>query len=347
MGRRLSMKKRAALYAELALLLQSGVDLKSSLYFLREGRVKGVERAFLGDLYDGLVAGKSLHECFKGAGQFSVYEVSSVQIGEETGRLTRVVKELGVYYAEQVEQMQRLRSAFAYPLVVLGVALAVMGFMVYFVVPMFEGVFARFGRELPVLTKGVLSVAAFLREEGGGVLVGIGMVGGGVYLFRKHSLLRRYLIEVGRRLPVVGRWLVIVHVGRFCQTMALLVGAGIPLLQAVKMVQKMLSFYPLREVLEEVATDLLRGKTLHESLAKHSLFDPCVCLWVKLGEEVNGLEETFTRLSGRYKRELEQKLELMNKLLEPVLIVVIGGIVAIILIAMYFPMFTMGDSLYV
>jgi type IV pilus assembly protein PilC len=159
------------------------------------------------------------------------------------------------------------------------------------------------------------------------------------YAFRKFST--TFLLKT----PLAGNLLLNSYLHRFCQTMALLAGAGIPLARSVEMTREMISFIPLQDALRQVGEDILRGASLHESMSRSEFFDRRTCMLVKLGEEVNGLEVAFERLAAQYKESLRHQVELMNKLLEPLLIVVIGSLVAVILIAMYLPMFDMGNSL--
>jgi type IV pilus assembly protein PilC len=343
--RKLSSKRKEYLYTELSMLLSSGIDLKTGLQIIREGEKNEDTRKIFDAIYRQVVEGKSLHESFDTTRQFSTYEIFSVKIGEESGRLPRIIKELGLYYADQVEQRRKLTSAFSYPAAVVIVAVVVIVFMVEFIVPMFEGVFARFGRELPVLTRWVLTGATFLRENLPWIA---GVVTILLLLFlhaRKQYTFRKLSTRVLLKIPLAGKLLLTSYMYRFCQAMSLLVGAGIPLARSVEMTGEMISFIPLQDALRQVREDIFRGISLHESMSRNALFDRRTCTLVKLGEEVNGLDAAFERLATQYKEALRHHLDLMNKLLEPLLIVVIGSLVAVILIAMYLPMFNMGNSL--
>ncbi|MDR2129781.1 MAG: type II secretion system F family protein [Odoribacteraceae bacterium] len=342
---KLSSKRKEYFYAELSMLLSSGIDLKTSLQIIREGINNEGTRKVFDTVYKLVVEGKSLHESLEATGQFSTYEIYSVKIGEESGRLTRIIKELGLYYSDKMEQHRKWTSALSYPTAVVVVAVVVIIFMVEFVVPMFEGVFARFGRELPALTRWVLAGATFLRGNlpwiAGSTMVSLALF----FRVRKRYIFKKITTQLLLKIPVARNLLLALYMHRFCQTMHLLAGAGIPLSRSVEMIREMISFIPLQDALRQAGQDLVRGISLHESMAKHKLFDRRACTLVQLGEEVNGLDVAFERLAVQYKEALRHQLELMNKLLEPLLVVLIGSLVALILIAMYLPMFDMGNSL--
>ena len=344
---RLSMKLKEFFYTELFMLLDSGIDLGSAIDIIHEGQKKEANRKMFGELHENVIAGKSLNESLEVTGQFSPYERYSVKIGEETGCLTKVLKELSVYYSGLVEQRRKITSAFSYPVVVICVAVAVIFFMVQFVVPMFEGVFARFGRELPLLTRYVLKLVGFLRGNTLLFLMVGSLFGGVIYKFRNRVFFKKLFTNFLLRVPVLGKLVIASFMNRFCQTMSLLVGSGIPLLRSVNMASEMITFLPLQSALKGVEDSICHGKSLYESLSGNKFFDQRTCSLIKLGEEINGLETAFNRLASQYREELKHGLELINKILEPILIVSIGFLVAIILIAMYLPMFNMGNSLYV
>jgi type IV pilus assembly protein PilC len=123
--------------------------------------------------------------------------------------------------------------------------------------------------------------------------------------------------------------------------MSLLLSSGIPLLRALELSKKMIHYYPLEAALEKTAEDILHGSSLHQSLSENSLFDEKIIALIKLGEEVNKLPTIFLQLKNQYSEELRHKTSILNSVLEPILIIFIGGLVAVILIAMYLPMFSM------
>lgn len=344
---RFSMKLKEFFYTELFMLLDSGIDLRSALDIICEGQKKEINRKIFRELHENVVSGKSLNESLEITGKFSSYERYSVKIGEETGRLIKVLQELSLYYSSLVEQRRKITTAFSYPVIVICVAVAVIFFMVQFVVPMFEGVFARFGRELPPLTRYVLKLIAFFRDNTLVFLI-IGLLFGMVmYKLRDRLFFKKLFTNLLLRIPLLGQLVIASLMNRFCRTMALLVGSGIPLLRSVNMASEMITFLPLQNALKDIEDSIYHGKSLYESLSGNKFFDQRTCSLIKLGEEINGLESAFSRLASQYREELKYNLELMNKILEPILIVSIGFLVAIILIAMYLPMFDMGNSLYV
>jgi len=128
--------------------------------------------------------------------------------------------------------------------------------------------------------------------------------------------------------------------------MALLAGSKIPLIQAIQLVKKMIGFYPFEKALTEIESDILHGTALNESLGKYKIFDRRIVSLTKVAEEVNKLDVVFGKLNEQYAEELQHRINLLNNLLEPLMIVVVGFLVAIILIGMYLPLFQISTSIY-
>ena len=340
-----SAKQREALYLELGMLLGAGVDIKTALD-LQVQQHKPPLRTTLEQLRQAVISGSTVAAALESSGHFSAYEYHSVRIGEETGRLADILNELARYYTRQIKQRRQLVQALAYPALVLSTAGGAVLFMLRFIVPMFADVFKRFGGELPPLTQAIVRLSALVGAHG---LAGLVLLVGLVFAVRGLSRIPAYRYALSRALllvPVLGPLLRGVYLGRLCGSLALLTGAHVPLLQALALARQMLSFTPLTRALQAVEARVLLGASLHSSLQEFDfLFDARLVALVKVGEEVNKLDYFFTLLSQQYGEAVDHRAALLSTVLEPLIMIFLGGVVGLILVGMYLPIFQISNTI--
>lgn len=340
----LSDKKKEEFYLEFSTLLLSGVDLKTAFDLLLLDHKNNKDGKTFHAIKEAVLKGESLSEAIQNSGRFSSYEYFSIRIGEETGKLGEVMKELGSFYKSKISQRRKIVSALTYPAIVMTTSLGAVFFMLKFVVPMFADVFTRFGGELPAITALILNISLFLdRTFWWGVLILVG-----IFLFfyvnRKKLWYRKWSAIIQLRLPLFGDIIRKIHLARFANTMRLLVSTNTPLLQSIQLVQQMTDFYPIAQSLQETEQYILQGESLHASLAKFPFYPAKTVQLIRVGEEVNRLDFFFEKISSQLTEEVEYKTSTLSSLLEPFIIIFLGLVVGLILIAMYLPMFQMSNS---
>jgi type IV pilus assembly protein PilC len=337
--------KKEEFYSEVFLLLQSGLDLKRSIeIFTNQQTVVNVRNIFSG-IEEKLVKGSSFSEALRHFPDFSPYEYYSIKIGEESGQLLEVLSELGDFYQRKMKQQKQLVSAFTYPTVILMTAIIAVGFMMNFIVPMFADAFKRFNSDLPGLTQFIVNLSEGFRHYWWLILLLLAGVGLTVYSLQKIEEVRIWFSERIIHVPLFGILLQKIYLARFCQSMALMVTARTPLIVSLDLVGKMVGYLPLEKALKEVSQEIYKGKMLNEAMSSKPLFDQRMVSLIKVGEETNKLDIIFKKLYEQYSGEADHRTTMMNALLEPILIVVVGVLVAVILIAMYLPMFKIGNSM--
>ena len=337
--------KKEEFYSEVYLLLQSGLDLKRSIeIFTNQQTVANVKSIFSG-IEEKLIKGNSFSEALRQFPDFSAYEYYSIKIGEESGQLLEVLSELGDFYQRKMKQQKQLVSAFTYPTVILMTAIIAVGFMMNFIVPMFADAFKRFNSDLPGLTQFIVNLSEGFRHYWWLILLLLAGVGLTIYSLQKIEEVRIWFSERIIHVPLFGILLQKIYLARFCQSMALMVTARTPLIVSLDLVGKMVGYLPLEKALKEVSQEIYKGKMLNEAMASKPLFDQRMVSLIKVGEETNKLDIIFKKLYEQYSGEADHRTTMMNALLEPILIVVVGVLVAVILIAMYLPMFKIGNSM--
>lgn len=341
---KLSDKKKDSFFFELSTLLQSGIDLKNSLDLMTLDSLKDKHLLVIKQIKDKVISGQSMALAVQGSGKFSDYDFFSIQIGEETGNLAEVMKDLATYYRRKVAQHRKIVGALTYPLIVLSTSAGAVFFMLRFVVPMFSDVFKRFGGRLPWITQVVISFSAFVERFFIPGLLMLAVVAYLLYVNRKKPGFRKVVSDLILKVPVVGDLVKKIYLARFCNTMRLLVSTKIPLLRAISMSAQTIVFYPLEVSLKRVGEGIMEGRALHECLRDFSIYPPKMVQLVKVGEEINKLDYFFENIASQYVDEIAHQTDTLSKLIEPLIIIFLGLVVGFILIAMYLPMFEMSNS---
>lgn len=343
--KRYSEKKKEHFFSEMAMLLEAGVDIRTTLEIMKQEQAKAKDVKLIDGIYNELVIGASLSEALERAKLFDAYEIYSVRIGEETGQLIMVLKQIAGYYKTRVAFKRKLMSALSYPMVVLFTAVLVVLFMLNFVVPMFADIFRQSNAELPGITKGVMAISDFFRRYSLLFMLTIASLVALYFYFRKHTAYRKFVTLSLLKVKYVGSIIRLTYLYRFCRTMVLHTGSGLPLMRTVQLMQKMIVYYPMEQDLAKIESDLLLGKSLADSMEGTILFDKKIISLTRMGEEVNRQEMVYNRMAAQYEQELQQKTELLSSILEPTILVIVGIFVAIILISMYLPMFKLGGAI--
>lgn len=344
---KLSDKKKDSFFFELSTLLQSGIDLKNSLDLMTLESPKSAKDKHTGiinEIKNKVIAGQSMALAVQSSGKFSDYDFFSIQIGEETGNLAEVMKDLAVFYRRKIAQQRKIVGALTYPLIVLSTSAGAVFFMLRFVVPMFSDVFKRFGGKLPWITQVVISFSHFVEQF---FIPGFLLLAGLVYLIyrnRNRTAFRKFTSDLILKIPVLGELVKKIYLARFCNTMRLLVSTRIPLLRAIAMSGQTIVFYPLEVSLKKVEQGIMEGRALHECMRDFSIYPPKLVQLIKVGEEINKLDYFFESVASQYVDEIEHQTNTLSKLIEPLIIIFLGLVVGFILIAMYLPMFEMSNS---
>lgn len=342
-GNSFGNKKKERFYMDLRTLLMAGVDLKSALEIIIEEQEKEAEKVIYQGIYNEIIKGKALHEGLKNSGKFSEYEHYSIAIGEESNRLSEILLELMNYYNDQANLRKQITSVLSYPLFVLVITIGLVYFMMTSVVPMFAGVFNQFGSELPALTQKVIYFSdnfPFFFMIFGAVVVAIIVF---VRTQRDQEYFRKWTSTIFLKIPKAGELIQVIYLARFTQSMHLLLAAKTPLVKSLDLTQKMVKFYPIEVALEQVKADIRSGKTMHEGMAAFSIFPKRMISLIKVGEQVNQLETMLAKLSKQYNEELKYQTTIIGKVMEPMILLIIGSIVGLILVAMYMPMFNLSN----
>ena len=341
----LSDKKKESMYLEMSSLLLAGISLKSSLELLTSEQGNAKDKLFFEAIQQRVLQGTSLSNSMAQSNKFSSYEVFSIGIGEETGKLTGVLQELAKFYQNKIKQRRKIISALTYPSVVLMTSLGAVFFMLKFVVPMFGDVFKVTGGKLPWITEEIIGLSKGMEDNFYWFLLVIAGLITGWWFVHKSDRYRDLVSRLVLKIPVAGNLVRKIYLARFCNSMQLLINAKLPLLRAIALSRQMAGWYPLEHSLKQVEEDILKGQPLHQSLKRFPVYPSKMIQFIKIGEESNQLDYFFAKIADQYVEEVEYKTESLTGIMQPLITLILGVIVGTIMIAMYLPMFQMSSNI--
>ncbi|MHB1942424.1 MAG: type II secretion system inner membrane protein GspF [Acidiferrobacteraceae bacterium] len=343
-GRAISNAALAMLTRQFATLVQAGLTLEESLNALIEQTEERRVRAVLAGVRAKLLEGQPLARAM-GAFPTAFPEIyrHMVDAGEQSGRLDTVLERLADYTEQRQALQQRVVLAFIYPAIVTVVAIAVVTGLLVYVVPSVTQVFVNSGQQLPWATRTLIDISAFVRA--GGVLWPIGLVIliGGVRMALRQTRLRRKWHRLQLRLPVVGRLVRGLNAARLASTLGILTSSGIPLLMALEYAVQVVPNLPMRDAVDDALRQVREGGSFSRALARPKVFPPLVIHLIASGEASGRLDLMLGRAAQAQARELEGWVSVLTTLLEPVLILIMGGVVLFIVLAILLPIFDMNQ----
>lgn len=338
-------KKKQTFYQELAVLLKAGVSFKEGLSLIIESLKKNNDKELIQSILNEVVNGKPFSDALQASKSFTEYEYYSIKIGEETGTTAQVCAELGHFFERKNEQKRIIIAALTYPSIVLSTAVLVVIFMLSYVVPMFQDIFKQNNMELPFLTQVIVRLSGMTKTYGMYFLLMLIVFVFSTQFFKDNHKFKRTMHYFLIKIPVLGAFMNKVYLAQFTQAVTLLTTAKVPLLNSIQMVKKMIQFVPLQDALEKVEESILKGNSLSSSLKNTPLFDNRIISLVKVAEETNQTEYVFKQLSEQYNNEVMQQSKVMTTVLEPFIILFVGVLVAVLLVAMYLPMFQLSSAI--
>jgi type II secretory pathway component PulF len=342
---RISQSAVESFTRELANLLSAGLPLSRALHLLRrEASQPGAKKAW-GEIYDDVVDGTPLADALaKWPKAFSKVYVAMVRAGETGGFLPLVLQQIADFRGREVELKGKVKAALVYPAVLAVLACAVLVFLLTFFIPRFSGIFAEFGSHLPWLTQVIVAASKSVMHYG--PFMAIGIIGIGVALKRAASSEagRRVIERTTLRIPALGIVIARFALVRFCRMLGTLIGAGVPLVSALRVAKEALGNQTLADAVAFAVEEVQRGASLAKSLAAcPQLFPASVVEMVTVAEETGRLDKELIRLSLSFEGDLDRRLRLLVSLAEPLLLFVMAGIIGTVVVGMLLPVFTLQE----
>lgn len=325
---------------QLATLIDAGLPIIRSLLILEEQVESVVFRDKIKQIAKDIEGGSSLSDAMaKHPGVFDPLYVNMVRAGEIGGVLEAVLNKIAEFLEKRQALIGKVRSAMMYPIVVSLLAIGITAFILIKIIPKFVDIFSQMGAELPWLTMMLVKASHILIHEAWKVLLAVALVWIVYWRINKTREGKHVFDRLKLRLPVFGMLLRKVAIVRFAGTLATLIQAGVPILQALDIVRDTSGNEVIARAMDKVYNSVKDGESIHEPLRDSKVFPPLVVHMVAVGEETGAIDAMLNKVAEAYEREVNDTVNALTSILEPLLIVFLGVIVGTIVIALYLPLF--------
>ncbi|NVH50172.1 type II secretion system F family protein [Photobacterium damselae subsp. damselae] len=332
-----------AITRQLATMIESGVPIVQALKLMASSHHKAEVRAVLTQVNTQVEAGASLSKALKSSSPlFDNFYCDLVATGEETGYLGQVFVRLATYREKSEAMRKKVIKAMIYPSMVMLTAISVTILMLVFVIPQFAAIFGSFGAELPWFTRQVLKASDFLINYGGylaiGLLLALVLYH---YSYKRSYSFRLRMARLSLRLPIIGNVVLKATIARFARTLATTFSAGIPLLTGLQSAGKTAGNLHIEEAIMEAHTSAAAGMPLYLSLRQCNVFPELMLQMTMIGEESGSLDDMLNKMASLYENDVDNIVDNLGQILEPLIIIVLGVLIGGLLVAMYMPIFTL------
>lgn len=332
----------AVIYSQFADLLRAGVPALRSLDVLTRQTSNPILKEIMHEVRDDLSSGKTLADAMEThPNAFNPLHVSMIRAGEQGGFLEDVLQRIAIFTERQNELRGKLIGALIYPFVLMLAGVGIVTFLLLVVVPKIRSFLKG---DLPAITQFVFAACDFLQNNGWYVLGGVVVVVLLVTSVVKSKTGRLYLDRAALRIPKAGKIIKLVAICRFCRVLGTLLKNGVPILQSLKIARDSAGNQLLCDVIEEATENVRKGAALAAPLGKSNLFPLDIVDMIAVGEESNNLDNVLVTIADSYEARTAREIDLMVRLLEPLLLVIMAGVVGTIAIALLLPILTMSSG---
>lgn len=339
---RVAQKELYLFTRQLTNLTRAGVPILRALDIIGRQQRNAFFRQIIRDLHARIQQGSSLSEALQVYPKvFNGLYVTMIRAGEESGRLKEVASELASYLKRQGELFSKVRTAVTYPVFMLIFGILTVFFILTYALPRITVLYDNLNQALPAPTVIVMQVSSFLINWWYVLLIAAAVLAGVAKKAETSESLQHLINEIKLRMPLFGELFLKLELSRFCRTMELLLASGVPITRALKLSIPLVRQRVIQEELTGCQEDLIAGKSFGQSLQKSSRIPEMFGQLISVGEESGSLTETMGDIAGSYEQDTEESIKHMTTLLEPLMIVLIGGIVGFIIFAMLLPIFQM------
>jgi len=344
-GSAIKQKDIAIFTRQLATMMRAGVPLLQSFDIVARGATNPRLTRLLNDIRQDVETGTSLSAAFrKHPMYFDALYCNLVEAGEAGGILEALLDRLAIYQEKTVAIKNKIKSALTYPIAVLTVAFVVVAVIMIFVIPAFKDVFTSFGADLPAPTLIVIAMSEFFVSYW---YIIFGSIGGGIYFFiqtwKRSEKMQKRMDRILLKVPVFGDLMYKSAVARWTRTLSTMFAAGVPLVEALDSVGGASGNAVFQEATEQIQRDVSTGSALTTSMQTTGIFPTMVLQMASIGEESGALDHMLAKAAEFYEDEVDEAVKALSSLMEPFIIVILGGLIGGIVVSMYLPIFKLGN----
>ncbi len=328
---------------QLGAMIGAGISIAESLEILAEQLPNKTLSAALEDVKNEVLAGVSLADAMKKhPNVFPPFLVNLIAAAEESGKMDVILQRATEYYEKIAAIKRKLVSASWYPITVVIVATVIVLGILTFIVPTFAKLYASFGSDLPFLTQLIINISNGLKENFLYVFLGItGFIVVNTYFYRTPAG-KEFYHRLFLKLPILGEIFLKGALAKFARTLATLINGGVPITRALEISASVAGNVVIEQAIKNARDEVERGQPIYRSLDK-KIFPPIFIAMVRVGENTGKLDEMLDTIANFFEDEVDRAVEGMLSIIEPLLMVFIGGIIGIVILALYLPIFKMGE----
>jgi type IV pilus assembly protein PilC len=345
-GGRITEKDIALFTRQMATMMKSGVPLLQAFDIVGKGHSNAAVSKLLFDVKTDVETGASLKQAFeKHPLYFDALFCNLIGAGEAAGILDSLLDRLATYKEKILAIKSKIRAALFYPAAIVVVAFVITSIIMIFVIPSFKSVFASFGADLPAPTLMVMAASDFFVEYWWAIFGGVGFAGWFFfYTWKRSKKMQMFMDRVMLRIPVFGDLVRKSAIARWTRTLSTMFAAGVPLVEALDSVAGAAGNYDYYVATKKVQSEVSTGSSLTSAMAGTEVFPNMVIQMVTIGEEAGSLDAMLSKVADFYEQEVDDSVEALASLMEPMIMVVLGTLIGGLVIAMYLPIFKMGQA---
>ncbi|HLT23367.1 MAG TPA: type II secretion system F family protein [Bacteriovoracaceae bacterium] len=324
---------------QLSILINAGVPILESLEILTKQEANASLKKVVRNISMNVEEGKSLYDSMIGQAGFSKLYCSLVKAGEAAGILDSILIKLAEFLERAEKLKKQVKSALTYPVIVVIVGIAVVFGLMTFVVPQFVSILEEGNQQIPWVTQTVIDVSDFFQEYTLLLIVGLICASMIFINYIKTTTGKKQWDIFTMKAPLFGMLVIKGNLGSFTRTLATMLAAGVPIIDSLEICIETLDNTQIAKDLEKVRKAVIEGKSITEPLGRIKYFPPLVTQMIKVGESTGNLDQMLLKVADVFEDEVEELVQNLTKLIEPIILVVLGGIIGFVLIAMYLPIF--------
>ncbi|WP_420996472.1 type II secretion system F family protein [Cupriavidus sp. 30B13] len=344
-GRKITEKDIAYFTRQLSTMLKAGIPLLQSIDIIARGHANPNFTQLLSEIRFDIESGSSMAQAFRRHPRyFDTLYCNLIDAGEQGGILDALLERLSLYMEKTIALKSQIKSAMIYPIAVLTVAFAVTVILMIFVIPAFKGVFSSFGANLPAPTLAVIAMSDFFVNNWY-LVIGVPVFGIGFYLrsLKRSEKVQRASDRLLLRLPIFGSLFRKAVIARWTRTLATMFAAGTPLVESMESVAGAAGNWVYYDATREIEQSVRIGTSLTNAMQATHVFDNMVLQMTQIGEESGALDNMLLKVAEFYEREVDDAVAAISSLIEPLIIVVLGVLIGGMVVAMYLPIFKLGQ----
>jgi type IV pilus assembly protein PilC len=344
-GAKITTADIAIFSRQLATMLAAGIPLVQAFEIVGAGHENAAMQKLILGIKGDVEGGSALAEALaKQPLYFDDLFVNLVEAGEQAGALETLLDKIATYKEKTEAIKKKIKKALTYPAAVLVVALVVTTILLIFVIPAFEDLFKGFGADLPTFTRLVIDLSVFVRANGF-VIAAIagGAVSAFIYFKKRSRAMRHFLDRMTLKLPIIGPIMVKAAIARYARTLSTMFAAGVPLVEALESVAGATGNIVYEQGVLKMRDEVATGQRLQQAMENTDLFPNMVIQMIAVGEESGSLDDMSAKVADFYEEDVDNAVDNLSSLLEPMIMAILGVLVGGLVVAMYLPIFKMGS----